>query len=89
MLIKYLLLAFGDVAAVNFGHVALLPANRVIFPVKLVSLLFRDLAFFQFTVDPAVLVCNPVIDLIAVRVIALPLRLKKQPTSRCRRGRTK
>jgi hypothetical protein len=44
---------------------------------KLVGLLFRDLAFFQFTVDPAVLVCKPVIDLIAPRVIALPLRLGK------------
>ena len=82
LLIKYLLLAFGDVAAVNFGHVALLPANRVIFPVKLVSLLFRDLAFFQFTVDPAVLVCKPVIDLIAARVIALPLRLSKSSRHR-------
>jgi hypothetical protein len=45
--------------------------------VKLVGLLFCDLAFFQFTVDSAVLVCKPVIDLIAPRVIALPLRLGK------------
>ena len=75
LLIKHSLLAFGDVAAVDFGHVALLLANRVIFPVKLVGLLFRDLAFFQFTVDPAVLVRKPVIDLIASRVVAYPLRL--------------
>jgi hypothetical protein len=62
----------------------------VIFPVTLVGLLFRDLAFFQFTVDPAVLVRKPVIDLIAARVIALPLGLsKKQPISRCRRTLTK
>ncbi|HEY4738841.1 MAG TPA: hypothetical protein VIH63_15745 [Xanthobacteraceae bacterium] len=77
LLIEYLLLAFGDMAAIDLGHVALLLANRVIFPVTVVGLLFRDLAFFQFTVDPAVLVCKPVIDLIAARVIALPLGLSK------------
>ena len=77
LLIEYLLLAFGDVTAVQFRHIALFLANGVIFPVKLFGLLFRDLAFFQFTVDPAVLVCKPVIDLIAARVIALPLGLSK------------
>jgi hypothetical protein len=45
--------------------------------VKLVGLLSGDFAFFQFTFDPAVLVGEPVIDLIAPRVAALPLRLGK------------
>jgi hypothetical protein len=49
LLIERLLLAFGDMAAVDFGHVTLLLANRVVFPVKLVGLLFGDFAFFQFT----------------------------------------
>ena len=71
LLIEHLLLAFGDMAVVNFGHITLLLANRVVFLVKLVGLLLCDLAFFQFTVDAAVLVCEPVIDLIATRVIAL------------------
>ena len=62
LLIEHFLLAFGDMAGVDFGHVALLLANRVVFPVKLVGLLFCDLAFFQFTVDSVVLVCKPVID---------------------------
>jgi hypothetical protein len=86
LLIERLLLAFGDMAAVDFGHVTLLLANRVVFPVKLVGLLFGDFAFFQFTVDSAVLVCKPVIDLIAARVVALPL---KQPTRQCRQRRPK
>jgi hypothetical protein len=88
--IKRPLLAFGNVAAVDFGHVALLLANRVVFPVKLVGLLFRDLAFLAFTVDPAVLVRKPVIDLIAARVIAVPTASRQmQPTQRCRQRRTK
>jgi len=45
-------------------------------------LLFGNFAFFQFTVDPAVLVCKPVIDLIAARVVALPLRLGKSSRHR-------
>jgi hypothetical protein len=77
LLIEHFLLAFSDMAAVDFGHVALLLTNRVVFPVELVGLVFGDFAFFQFTVDPAVLVGEPVIDLIAPRVAALPLRLGK------------
>jgi len=69
LLIEHLLLTLADTAAIDSGHVALLLANRVAFPVQLAGLMFADLAFLQFTIDPAVLVCKPVIDLIAARVV--------------------
>jgi hypothetical protein len=73
LLIERFLLTLGDMAAVDFGHGTLLMAYRAVFTMKLVGLSFRDLAFLQFTIDPVVLVCKPVVDLIAARVIALPL----------------
>jgi hypothetical protein len=45
LLIEHLLLAFGDMAAVEFGHVTLLLANRVVFPVKRVGLLLISPSF--------------------------------------------
>jgi hypothetical protein len=36
-------------------------------------LLFGDLAFLQLVIDPAVLIRQPVVDLIASRMIPFPL----------------
>jgi hypothetical protein len=61
------------VSAIKFSHRAFLVTDGAVFPVKLVSLLFGDLAFLQLMIDPSVLIRQPVIDLVAPRVIALPL----------------
>jgi hypothetical protein len=61
------------VTAIKSRHRALLVAYRAVFPVKLFGLLFGDLAFLQLMIDPSVLIRQPVIDLVAPRMIALPL----------------
>jgi hypothetical protein len=45
--------------------------------VKLMSLSFGDLAFLQLAMNSTVLIGKPVIDLIAARMIAFPLRFGK------------
>jgi hypothetical protein len=73
LLIERLMLVLCDVTAVKSRHRALLVAYRAVFPMKLFGLLFGDLAFLQLMIDPSVLIRQPVIDLVAPRVIALPL----------------
>jgi len=73
LLIERPLLGLGDVPAIKLSHRALLVPNGAVFPVKLISLLFGDLAFLQLMIDPAVLICQPIVDLVAPRMIALPL----------------
>jgi hypothetical protein len=73
LLIERPLLGPGDVPAIEFRHRAFLAPNGVVFPVKLVSLLFADFPFLQLVIDPAVLIRQPIVDLVAPRVIAFPL----------------
>ena len=90
LLIERLLLGARDVSVVEFGHRALLLADRPIFPMKLIGLLLVDLAFFQFFVYSAILIRQTVVDLVTTRMIALPLRLGKgrgdQATDHCERN---
>ncbi len=73
LLIERLMLVLCDVTAIKSRHRALLVAYGAVFPVKLFGLLFGDLAFLQLMIDPSVLIRQPVIDLVAPRVIAFPL----------------
>jgi hypothetical protein len=67
LLIERLLLGARDVSVVEFGHRALLLADRPIFPMKLIGLLLVDLAFFQFFVYSAILIRQTVVDLVTRR----------------------
>jgi len=77
LLIEHLLLAFGDVTAVQLGHIPFFLADGVVLTVKLACLLFGDLALLQLAMNPTVLVGEAVVDLIAPRMIALPSRFGK------------
>src|SRR6516162_748169 len=75
LLIKRLLLGAGDMAIVESRHGALLLANGRILAMQLFRLASRDLAFLELMIDAAVLICQPVVDLIPTRMIAFPLGL--------------
>lgn len=90
LLIERLLVGARDVPVVELRHRVLLVADRVIFMMKLIGLLLRDLAFLQFIIDAAVLICEAVVNLIATRMIAFPLCLGKgggdHATDHCKRN---
>ena len=90
LLIERLLIGSRDVPVIEPRHRALLPADRMIFLMKLIGLLLGDLAILHFVVDPTILVRQPIVDLIATGMIAFPLRLGKRrghhTADRCERN---
>src|SRR5258708_18826880 len=82
LLIERTLLGAGDVAVTERCHGALLAADRVILLVQAPGLPGRQLAFAVFVIDAPVLVRQPVIDLIAARMVAFPRRLCQRARGR-------
>lgn len=74
LLIERPLVGAGEVPAVESRHCALLVADRAILAMQPARLLPRHLAFADFTMNAAILVLQPVIDLIAPRVVVVPSR---------------
>ena len=73
LLIEDSLFGFRDMAAVLARHVALLLPNLTIFPMQPLGLLRRQFPFFDFLIDPAILIREPIIDLVRPGMILLPL----------------
>src|SRR6516164_2146235 len=88
LLIKRLLLGAGDMAIVESRHGALLLANGGVLAMQLFRLASRDLAFLELMIDAAVLICQPVVDLIPARMIAFPLGLGHRARDRSAHHRT-
>jgi hypothetical protein len=63
------------VAVIGARHGALFLADGTIFPVQLGRLRLAEVAFLDLLMDALVLVLETVVDLLAARMILLPLRV--------------
>src|SRR5580704_1393479 len=81
LLLESALVGAGDMAAVQRRHGTLLAAHLAVLAVERPSLASADFALPVFPIDAAILVVQPIVDLIASRVVPLPRRFGKGATS--------
>src|SRR6516225_9671541 len=72
LLVGRLLLQRSNVPAILARHVPFFLADMVIFPVKLVGLPLRNIAFPKLVINPLVLVLQTIVYLLPPRMILCP-----------------
>ena len=72
LLVERLLLQRSNVPAILARHVPFFLADLVIFPVKLVGLPLRNIAFPKLVINPLVLVLQTIVYLLPPRMILCP-----------------
>ena len=73
LLVERLLLQRSNVPAILARHVPFFLADLVIFPVKLVGLPLRNLAFLKFAINPPILVLQTIVYLLPAGMILSPV----------------
>src|SRR6516225_2974973 len=73
LLVERPLLHFGNVPTILAWHIPFFLADLVIFPVKLVGLPLRNLAFLKFAINPPILVLQTIVYLLPAGMILSPV----------------
>ena len=75
LLVERLLVELGDVAIVQMRHVTLFLANLVVIAVQRGRLGLGDFPRLHFPVNALVLICQPIIHLIAPGMVQVPVTI--------------